>query len=52
MSKDDEAKFRALNFLQTVAANLDNERLTDEEFRNFMRNSLEGMPGVDYKRKD
>lgn len=27
-------------FLQTLAANLDNEKLTDADFRQFVRNSL------------
>jgi hypothetical protein len=39
---------RALNFLQTVAANLDNEALTDEQFRDFMRRSMVDMPGVNH----
>ena len=43
-----EAQRRALNFLQTVAVNLDNGKLTDAAFRDFIRNSLEGMPGIDY----
>ena len=45
---EDAARFRALNFLQTVAANLDNPKLSDAEFRQFMRNSMTGMPGIDY----
>ena len=48
---EEENARRALNFLQTVAANLDNEKLDDAAFREFMRNSIEGMPGVDYDRK-
>ena len=47
-----EAQRRALNFLQTVAANLDNEKLDDAAFRDFMRRSIEGMPGIDYVRPD
>ncbi len=43
-----EAQRRALNFLRTVAVNLDNEKLDDTEFREFMRNSMEGMLGIDY----
>ncbi len=43
-----EAQERALNFLQTVSANLDNVKLDDTEFREFMRNSMRGMPGVGY----
>lgn len=40
--------FTALAFLQTVAVNLDNEKLDDAAFRQFMRNSIQGMSGVDY----
>lgn len=43
-----DARVRALHFLQTVAANLDNPKMDDEAFRQFMRNSLDQMPGVDY----
>ena len=39
---------RALNFLRTVAANLDNEAINDKEFREFMRRSMTGMPGIEY----
>jgi hypothetical protein len=39
---------RALSFLQTVATNLDNGKLIDEEFRDFMRRSMTGMPGITY----
>ena len=39
---------RSLSFLQTVAANLDNNKLTDTEFRDFMRRSMTDMPGVTY----
>ena len=39
---------RALNFLRTVAANLDNDGLDDKEFRDFMRRSMTGMPMVNY----
>ena len=49
---EDAARFRALNFLRTVAANLDNPKLTDQQFREFMRNSIEGMDGVDYTRPE
>ena len=35
----------AKNFMKTVAANVDNDKLTDEEFREFIRNTL---PIVDY----
>ena len=46
--KKKEAAFHALNFLQTVAANLNNEAINDEEFRDFMRRSMTGMPGIEY----
>ena len=39
---------RAFHFLQTTVANLDNAGLTDAEFRDFMRRSLNGMPGLNY----
>jgi len=43
------AKTMALGFLQTVSLNLDNEELSDEEFRQFMRNSMRGIPLFGYK---
>ena len=46
------AKQRALNFLQTVAVNLDNEKLTDTQFRQFMRNNMMGVHGWGYKTKE
>lgn len=42
---------RAFNFLKTVAANIDNKALSDEEFRDFMRRSKDGMPGLEYPKK-
>lgn len=30
----------ASNLIKTIAANVDNEKLSDEEFREFVRNSL------------
>jgi len=39
----------AANFLGTVEANVDNEKLSDAEFRQFIRNSL---PIVIYDRKE
>jgi len=39
---------RAMHFLQTMVANLDNTKLTDDQFREFIRNSMHGFPGVDY----
>ena len=43
------AKQMALGFLQTVSVNLDNEELSDEDFRQFMRNSMRGIPCFGYK---
>lgn len=43
---------RALSFLQTLAVNLDNAGLTDDNFREFVRNSLEGMDGVEYAKPE
>jgi hypothetical protein len=47
--KHEIAKTMAIGFLQTVSANLDNEELSDEEFRWFMRNSMAGIRGFGYK---
>lgn len=30
----------AENFVQTLSVNVDNEKLTDEQFREFVRNTL------------
>lgn len=38
----------AENFLQTVAANVDNSNLTDAAFRQLCRNSLPIVIGVNY----
>ena len=43
---------RALSFLQTLAINLDNDKLPDDQFRNFIRNSLDDMPGVEYAKPE
>lgn len=43
---------RARGFLQTVIVNLDNLGLTDAQFREFIRNSMEGMPGFDYTKPE
>lgn len=43
------AKVMALGFLQTVSANLDNEEMTDADFRQFMRNSMRGIRRFGYK---
>ena len=40
-----ERKVPASNFVATVASNVDNEKLTDAEFREFIRNTL---PIVEY----
>lgn len=47
--QQETAKLMAIGFLQTVSANLDNEELTDAEFRQFMRNSMKGIRGFGYK---
>ena len=39
----------AEHFMATIAANVDNVRLTDAEFRDFIRNTL---PIVEYPRPD
>lgn len=46
--KQDAEQRRAVNFLHTVAANIDNMKLDDEAFREFMRDSMTDMPGVNY----
>jgi len=38
----------AENFMATIAANVENKKVTDAEFREFIRNTL---PIVKYKRK-
>ena len=50
--KKEAAGARALNFLQTVAVNLDNPTLTDSAFRDFMRKSMEGMDEVEYTKPE
>lgn len=40
-------KVPAENFMATIAANVDNKRITDEQFRDFIRNTL---PVVEYQR--
>lgn len=37
----------AKNFVQTLAANVDNDKLSDKQFREFVRSTL---PIVDYPR--
>lgn len=37
---DSNNKVPAVNFLGTVMANLDNEKLSDSEFREFIRRTL------------
>jgi hypothetical protein len=41
-------KVPSVNFVQTLAANVDNEKLSDKEFRQFVRNTL---PIVEYPRE-
>lgn len=48
-------KIPAKNFIRTVAANVDNPRLSDAEFREFIRNTLpvvEGTPDLDPPQPD
>lgn len=42
-------KIAAENFLQTLEANINNPKLSDKDFRIFVRNSL---PIVEFKNKD
>lgn len=46
MHKDHEVP--AANFCATLAANVDNTKLSDAEFREFVRNSLPGVEGANY----
>lgn len=39
----------AKNFVETLAANVDNAKLSDAEFRQFVRNTL---PVVDFPRQE
>lgn len=39
----------AKSFVETLVANVDNEKLSDAEFRQFIRNTL---PVVDFPRKE
>lgn len=36
----------AKNFVQTLAANVDNVKLSDAEFREFVRNTIDIVEGV------
>ncbi len=36
----------ASNFVRTLAANVDNEKLSDKDFRQFVRNSLPIVKGA------
>ena len=38
----------AKNFMTTIAANVDNEKLSDEDFRQFIRNTLPIVAGIEY----
>ena len=46
-----KGKVSAKNFMQTIAANIDNERLSDEDLRDFIRNTLPIIKGVEYPPK-
>lgn len=39
-----------LNFLETVKANVDNDKLSDAEFREFIRNSLPCVNSFDFEK--
>lgn len=39
-AKDQELGNKSINLLATIAANVNNKRLSDEEFRQFVRNSM------------
>lgn len=38
----------AKSFVGTLAANIDNDKLSDKEFRQFCRNSVPNVEGIDY----
>jgi len=42
-------KVPAENFMATIAANVDNKKISDSDFREFIRNTL---PIVEYPRKE
>jgi hypothetical protein len=44
-------KISAKNFMQTIAANIDNPKLTDKDLRDFIRNTLPIVKGVKYSPK-
>ena len=48
MHSKDKRTVSAKNFMQTIAANIDNEKLTAEDLRDFIRNTLPIIKGVDY----
>ncbi len=39
----------AANFIDNIVANVDNDKLSDEEFREFIRNTLPIVEGVEKK---
>lgn len=41
----------AVNFIGTISANIDNEKLDDKEFRQFVRNTLSSVEGFMVKAK-
>lgn len=46
MASDDANLVPAANFVLTLNANVDNEKLSDEAFREFVKNSLEVVKEV------
>ena len=38
----------AKSFVETLAVNIDNEKLSDAEFRQFCRNTVPIVEGIDY----
>lgn len=38
------------HFLENLVANVDNNKLSDEEFREYIRNTLSGVEGIDYSK--
>lgn len=46
------ARANAHAFLETVVVNLENRKLTDAEFRDFIRNSLDGVWWIEYTKPE
>jgi len=38
----------AKSFIETLAVNIDNEKLSDADFRQFCRNTVPSVEGIDY----